>query len=220
VAGPPFSASKLSSTHRSRRHDRGGRGGQRPRHRPNVYGTAFATTAQLQDLNVPLNRNGGNASDTYSYPQDATNHGSDWYFESIASGSGNGQGIDSYVTDTRNGGAQPSLTLNLFDWAAKLGVNGSNLGAFSVANYGAQQRVDPYDSRWGNGVHTNGTNVTGNNPADAYVANTPTIERAWIQHLISGFGTSQNGAWRTTTSATSPACGTRPTATFIPTATR
>ena len=34
---------------------------------PNIYGTAFATTAQLADLNIPLNRNGGNASDTYSY---------------------------------------------------------------------------------------------------------------------------------------------------------
>jgi len=160
---------------------------------PNIYGTAFATTAQLQELNLPLNRNGGNASDTYSYTQDATNHGSDWYFESIASGSGNGQGIDSYVTDTKNGGAQPSLTLNLFDWAAKLGAGGSNVGAFSVANYGAQQQVDPYDSRWGNGVHTNGTNVSGNNPADAYIANTSTIERAWIQHLIGTFGNSQNG---------------------------
>jgi Domain of unknown function (DUF4214)/Planctomycete extracellular len=58
---------------------------------PNIYGTAFATTAQLSDLNVPLNRDGGNASETYSFQQDATNHASDWFFESIASGSGNGQ---------------------------------------------------------------------------------------------------------------------------------
>jgi hypothetical protein len=57
---------------------------------PNVYGTAFASTAQLADLNVPLNRDGGNASDTYSFQQDATNHGSDWFFESILSGPGNG----------------------------------------------------------------------------------------------------------------------------------
>jgi hypothetical protein len=34
---------------------------------PNIYGTAFASTAQLADLNVPLNRDGGNASDTYSF---------------------------------------------------------------------------------------------------------------------------------------------------------
>src|SRR5262245_55948844 len=53
---------------------------------PNIYGVAFASTAQLNDLNTPLNRNGGNASDTYNMVQDATNHASDWYFESISSG--------------------------------------------------------------------------------------------------------------------------------------
>src|SRR5262249_20545088 len=90
---------------------------------PNVYGTAFPTTAQPSDLRPPPHRNGGNGSDPYSLQQDATNHGSGWYFESIGSGSGNGQGIDSWVSSTRAGGAQPSVTLNLFDWAARLGPN-------------------------------------------------------------------------------------------------
>jgi hypothetical protein len=160
---------------------------------PNIYGTAFATTAQLADLNVALNRDGGNASDTYSYTQDATNHGSDWYFESIASGSGNGQGMDAFVANTQAGGANPSITLNLFDWAAKLGTNRSILGSFPVSKYGAQQAVDPYHSNWGNGVKPNGTNVTGNDPNDAYLANDPTTEQAWIQHLIDIFGDSQHG---------------------------
>src|SRR5438128_11278592 len=106
---------------------------------PNIYGTAFASTAQLGDLNLPLNRNGGNASDTYSYVQDATNHGSDWYFESIASGSGNGQGMDDWINATRAGGAQSSVTLNLFDWAAKVAADRSILGSFPTAKYGAQQ---------------------------------------------------------------------------------
>src|SRR5262249_12480100 len=137
---------------------------------PNIYGSAFASTAQLSELRLPLNRNGGNASDTYSFPQDATNHASDWFFESIALGSGNGQGIDSYISSTLGGGAQPSVTLNLFDWAAKLGANRSILGSFSVSKYGPQQSTDPWWPNWGNGVHTDGTNVTGNDPNDAYLA--------------------------------------------------
>jgi hypothetical protein len=160
---------------------------------PNIYGIAFATTAQLANLNIPLNRDGGNASDTYSFSQDATNHASDWYFESIPYGTGNGQGIDSFVSTAQAGGAQPSITLNLFDWAAKLGNNRSDLGSFSVSKYGPQQAVDPYNSNWGNGVLSNGSNVTGNDPNDAYIANSPTIEQAWIQHLISTFGDSQHG---------------------------
>jgi hypothetical protein len=160
---------------------------------PNIYGTAFASSTQLADLNVPLNRDGGNASDTYSFQQDATNHGSDWFFESIPSGSGNGQGMDSFVSSTRAGGAKASITLNLFDWAAKLGAGRSNLGSFSVTKYGAQQSTDPYNSNWGNGVNVNGTNITGNDPNDAYVANNPATEQAWIQHLMSTFGDSQHG---------------------------
>src|SRR5262245_57041979 len=159
---------------------------------PNVYGSAFASTAQLNDLRLPLNRNGGNASDTYSYAQDATNHGSDWYFESIASGSGNGQGMDSWINDTKSGGAQPSVTVNLFNWAAKNAAS-SSLGSFAVSKYGAQQSVDPWNNNLGNGVHTNGTNITGNDPNDAYVPNSPTVQQAWIQHLINTFGNSQNG---------------------------
>jgi hypothetical protein len=160
---------------------------------PNIYGAAFATTAQLADLGITINRNGGNSSDTYSYSQDATNHASDWYFESIAAGDGNGQGIDSYISDTKTGGAQPSITLNLFDWAAKLGNNRSILGAFPVSVYGPQQSVDPWAPNFGNGVHTNGSDVTGNDPNLAYTANSPAIEQAWIQHLIATFGDSQHG---------------------------
>ena len=54
--------------------------------------------------------------------------------------------------------------------ATWLGTNRSNLGSFSVSKYGTQQSTDPYNSTWGNGVHTNGSYVTGNTPADAYVA--------------------------------------------------
>ena len=34
---------------------------------PNVYGLAYATTAQLTDLNVPLNRYGGNNTTRYNW---------------------------------------------------------------------------------------------------------------------------------------------------------
>ena len=149
---------------------------------------------QLADLNAPLNRNGGNASDTYSYAQDATNRGSDWFFESIASGTGNGQGMDAWITETRAGGAQPSVTVNLFDWAAKVGTDRSILGSFRCI----EVRCPAIDRsvvapNWGNGVRTNGTNITGNNPNDAYVPNTPRCRTAWIQHLIDTFGNSQTG---------------------------
>jgi hypothetical protein len=159
---------------------------------PNIYGSAYATSAQIADLHLTVNRDGGNASDTYNFTQDATNHGSDWFFESIAQGSGNGQGMDSFISDTQSGGADPSITLNLFDWAAKLGANQSILGSFPTGTYTGQQSIDPYNGLWGNGVNGSG-NITGNDPNLAYTANSPSIEQAWIQHLISTFGDSQHG---------------------------
>ena len=50
---------------------------------PAVYGVAHATTAQLQDLNAPLNRHGGNNTSRYNWQVNADNRGADWYFESI-----------------------------------------------------------------------------------------------------------------------------------------
>jgi hypothetical protein len=160
---------------------------------PQIYGAAFASTAQLADLHLTINRNGGNASDTYSYANDATNHGLDWYFESLPAGTGNGQSIDQFVSDSAAGGARPSLTLNIQDWAAKVGPNGDPIGSFSISKYGNQQDHDPWWPDLGNGVRPNGTNITGNNPNDAYVPNSPTVEQTWIQHLIDTFGTAANG---------------------------
>ena len=50
---------------------------------PNVYGVAHATTAQLNDLNAPLNRHGGNDTTRYNWQLNADNRGNDWYYESI-----------------------------------------------------------------------------------------------------------------------------------------
>ena len=51
---------------------------------PFIYGTAFATSNQLADLNSPLNRSGGNTETRYNWQINAHNHAADWYFESLA----------------------------------------------------------------------------------------------------------------------------------------
>ena len=42
---------------------------------PNVYGVAHASTTELTDLNVPLNRNGGNNTTRYNWQLNADNRG-------------------------------------------------------------------------------------------------------------------------------------------------
>lgn len=160
---------------------------------PDIYGAAFATTAQISDLNLTVNREGGENADTYNWQADSENHAIDWYFESIADGSGNGQSKDAFVSQTKAGGAQPDLTIPILPYVASLGPNGSDLGSYPVSVYGLQQYADPYNSNFGNGVTSGGQNITDTNPLYNYVANSPTFEKSWIQHLIATSGTAANG---------------------------
>jgi hypothetical protein len=155
-----------------------------------IYGVAFASTADLKALNATLNRSGGNNMTDYNWAVNAQNLDSDWYFESYPQPSATpGEEADTFVRNTKAAGAFPMLTVPLIGYVAKLGPNRSILSSFSVAKFGAQCSADPYDPDAGDGVKTNcGTDITGNNPLDAYVADSPFNEQYWIAHLISTWG--------------------------------
>src|SRR6185369_14305472 len=95
---------------------------------PDIYGVAYASSTQLNDLNAPLNRYGGNASSRYNWQLNASNRGFDWYFESIAENSATaGELGDTFIATSRAGGAEPMLTVPMLDWVAKLGPNRGKL---------------------------------------------------------------------------------------------
>ena len=138
---------------------------------PNIYGVAHATTAQLNDLNSPLNRNGGNNTTRYNWQLNADNRGNDWYYESIGDSSATaGERGDTFFSSTRRQMRRPCLTIPMIDWVAKLGANRGKLASFSIAKYGPQTGND---WQWfpdaGNGISTSGQYVTGNDPNDANV---------------------------------------------------
>jgi PKD repeat protein len=166
---------------------------------PNIYGVAYATTAQLTDLNVPLNRQGGNNTSRYNWQLNADNRGQDWYFESIGDTSSTaGQRGDDFVASAKAAGAQPMITIPIIDYVAKLGTNRSKLASYSIAKYGPQTGND---SQWfpdaGNGVRaSDGASITWNTPADANVTNDNLLERGWIQHLVTRWGLAVNGGLR------------------------
>ena len=157
---------------------------------PLIYGTAYASTAQLLDLNAPLNRYGGNPTTRYNWQLNADNRAADWYFESIGADSPvAGEVGDTFIQNSKNGNAQPLITIPIIDWVAKVGPNRSKLASFSQAKYGAQTGND---WQWfpdaGNGVLTNGQNVSGNDKNDANVPNSVALQQGWVQHLISRWG--------------------------------
>src|SRR5262245_12205311 len=162
---------------------------------PNVYGVAYADATALADLNVPVNRSGGNNTSRYNWQLNADNRAADWYFESIPyAGATAGEQGDTCVRTAKGAGAEPMLTIPMVGWVAKVGPNRSKLASFSIAKYGAQTGND---WQWfpdaGNGVRTSGANVTGNDPNDANVPADSLFQLGWMQHLTSRFGAASAG---------------------------
>jgi PKD repeat protein len=163
---------------------------------PNIYGVAFASTAQLADLNAPINRYGGNASSSYNWQANASNRGFDWYFESVPEASATaGELGDTFISNSRAGGAEPMITIPMLDWVARLGANRSKLAGFSQAKYGAQTGND---AQWfpdaGNGIlKSTGKEITGNDPNDANTPANATFQQGWVQHLTGRWGQAANG---------------------------
>lgn len=163
---------------------------------PDIYGVAWATSAELNDLNVPLNRHGGNTTTRYNWQQNAANHGFDWYFESIARASATpGAEADDFITTTRAGGAEPMITIPMIPWVAKVSPTRQKLCSFSIAKYGPQT-----DNDWewfpdaGNGVSAaTGQPINGNDPNDANVPSTPEFQGGWVQHLVDTWGGAAGG---------------------------
>jgi hypothetical protein len=160
-----------------------------------IYGTAFATSNQLADLNFTMNRSGGNEETTYNWEINAHGKGADYFFESVADSSATpGESADSVVADSKNGGAQPMITIPMIGWSPMLGADRSNLYSYAVTKYGPQTGVDPSLTNAGNGISiTNKTPITWNNPNDANFASDITFQQGYVQHLIGAWGAFTNG---------------------------
>ena len=158
---------------------------------PLIYGVASGTASTLAGLNSPLNRYGGNNSSRYNWQLNADNRDFDWYFESIGDDSAvSGERGDTLIAESKAANAQPMITVPMLDWIAKLGPNRSKLASFSQAKYGTQAGND---WQWfpdaGNGVlKSTGQNITGNDPNDANVANSTSVQQGWVRHLVSRWG--------------------------------
>lgn len=166
---------------------------------PLIYGVAFASSNQLDELNAPLNRWGGNSTTRYNWLLNADNKGNDWYFQSLPQSSATpGDAADDFITDTKNGNAQPAITVPMIGWMPKLGPNRGRLSSYSIAKYGPQTGND---WQWfpdaGNGVSTNNnTPITWNDPNDANYLTNSDFQQAWVQHLTNRWGRATNNGVR------------------------
>jgi len=121
-----------------------------------VYGGNVSGPTNVADMGLPFVRWGGNASSTYNWQLHTYNADADWYFEDFGVSNSNGDDNDSvqFITDLQNAGASPLMTMPMLGWvaqSAEIANPPNDHWSFSVATYGAQCKVDQYNTDAGNG---------------------------------------------------------------------
>jgi hypothetical protein len=156
---------------------------------PDIYGMNFADPALAQELRIPVERRGGNATSRYNWQTNVSNTGSDYFFENIAGQ----QTTDQFVDADRAHGTQSVITVPLMGYVAKASpADHPFTCGFSVATYGAQQQTDPFDANCGNGVRPDGTLLSGN-AADTSVVADASFVQDWVTHFVSRYGAASAG---------------------------
>jgi Glycoside hydrolase family 44 len=167
---------------------------------PYVYGGAYPQDAPtIKDSGLTVVRWGGNATSRYNWKLFTYNAANDWYYEDFNyTEIGDGDSAK-FITDVKNAGSHPLMTMVMLRWVAQSAENGSNgHWSFSVGKYGAQCGVDPSNTDAGNGLKTDCTTTLTANPNDANVplldqpgTNDPSgsvYRNQWAAALASAFG--------------------------------
>ena len=165
---------------------------------PYIYGVnAYlldSTTAK--NINVPIDRWGGDSTSRYNYLLDVTNSAADWYFENGDGTGGDGlpavpgeKAFDALVLSNNSIGAKTLGTVPVQGWVAKDNIN----CGFPASSYPSQYSFDPYNSNCGDGEMPNQTDITGNDPTATSTAVGPSWAGNWVTYLVGKFGSAANG---------------------------
>ncbi|HZW93917.1 MAG TPA: glycoside hydrolase family 44 protein [Candidatus Eremiobacteraceae bacterium] len=137
---------------------------------PYVYGGAYPQNAStITDSGLSVVRWGGNATSTYNWQTQTDNADNDWYFEDFNYTEIGDSDSSKFIQDVKAAGGNPLMTMVMLPWVAKTAENNNGHWSFSVAKYGAQCNLDPYNSDAGDGLKTDCATELTADPNDAYV---------------------------------------------------
>ena len=137
---------------------------------PYVYGGAYPQNAStITDSGLSVVRWGGNATSTYNWQMQTDNADNDWYFEDFNYTEIGDSDSSQFIQDVKTAGSNPLMTMVMLPWVAKTAENNNGHWSFSVAKYGAQCSVDPYNSDAGDGLKADCATELTADPNDAYV---------------------------------------------------
>ena len=166
---------------------------------PYIYGVNLADYQMGDELNLPVNRYGGNSTSRYNWKNSSTNLGHDWYFMGQARGNDtsslpHGSVTDLFVEQNRATGTDTLLTIPMMGYVSK---SREVTCGFSVEKYGAQQKTENWHPDCGNGRKADpgsgDDRITGNDPLDTSIPVDEEFVQEWIQHLNGKYGHAANG---------------------------
>jgi len=170
---------------------------------PYVYGGAYPKdAATITDSGLSLVRWGGNSTSRYNWKLHTNNAANDWYYEDFGYSEIGDADSAKYIQDVIATGSHPLMTMPMLNWVAKAAENSTNKDwSFSVAKYGAQCGVDPYNADAGDGLKPDCSTPLTANPNDA---NVPLLDQPGTSDPAGSVYRSQ---W---TAALAPAFGAAP----------
>ncbi len=166
-----------------------------------VYGGAYPQDGPtITDSGLSVVRWGGNSTSRYNWKLFTYNAANDYYFEDFNYSEIGDADSTKFISDVKNAGSHPLMTMVMLPWVAQSAENGSNgHWSFSAAKYGAQCSVDPYNTDAGDGLKTDCATALTANANDANVplldlpgTNDPpgsVYRNQWAAALASAFGT-------------------------------
>ena len=162
---------------------------------PYIYGiNDYSDNGLGSVVRVGVRRWGGDATLRYNYLVDTWNSASDYYFENspqpstgpLPDGSIFNQFVDTSLMD----GSLRVGTIPILDCVPK---DRGRECSYSVAMYGPQQMVDPYDTDCGNGKNAAGDVIMDTDLSVDGEPNSTSFAQGWIQYLIGRYGSASRG---------------------------
>lgn len=166
---------------------------------PYIYGMNFAAPALGAELNLPLNRWGGNDTSRYDYTIDTSSKGMDYYFSNIPYRIEEGQPtrplpaesrVNRYIEQNAAWGGDTIVTVPMLGWMPKDESYGCS---FHIDIYPLQQAFEPWRDECGNGRYPDGSLIVGNDPTDASRAIDETFVSTWVNYLEATYGSAASG---------------------------
>ena len=157
---------------------------------PYIYGMNGAVEGLAGELQLPVNRWGGNLTTRYNWQLNVFNHSRDYFFENYPED--NTTSSDHFVEQNQRTGTTSLIAIPMIGWTPKDRLIRCG---FSVAKYGPQQVVNDAQGQTdcGNGRRLDNSYILNADPTDTSIAVGPQFQKDWIAHLIANYGSAQNG---------------------------